>query len=72
MYFAILLTLECKKNILVSFISLHEGLLLFQLGIISKNCKYNCLSPLKKKEKKKRNEAGGKLTQEHKPFSMAK
>lgn len=35
-----------RKILLVSFISLHERLLLFQLGIIRKNCKYNCLSHL--------------------------
>lgn len=41
-----------RKILLVSFISLHERLLLFQLGIIRKNCKYNCLSHLIKKKKK--------------------
>lgn len=42
-----------RKILLVSFISLHERLLLFQLGIIRKNCKYNCLSHLEKKKRKK-------------------
>lgn len=51
-----------RKILLVSFISLHERLLLFQLGIISNNCKYNCLSEERrgeekgKEEKKKRDE----------------
>lgn len=40
-----------RKILLVSFISLHKGLLLFQLGIISK---YSLLSPLEKKKKRKK------------------
>lgn len=60
-----------RKILLVSFISLHKRLLLFQLGIIRKNCKYNCLSHLKKRKKKKRWGKKKKLTREHKPFSQA-
>ena len=54
-----------RKILLVSFISLHEGLLLFQVGIISKNCKYTRLALLQRK--KGRGHTQKKLTSKHKP-----